>query len=515
MNQRDQLTDITCLYEITRALASTMDLRQGLEEIMAVLAEKKGMKNGTVTIINPVSGQLEIEVAPGLSREARDRGKYKIGEGITGRVVAAGTPIVVPRISEEPLFLNRTGTRAKARGGDTSFICVPIKRDNETIGALSVDRDYRKNLNFDDDLRFLTVVSSLIAQSVTRIQAINEEHRRLAQENTMLRRELSGKYQFDNIISGSSRMQEVFEMMSRVAEANATVLLRGESGTGKTLIAKAIHYNSGRREAPFVTVNCSALPETLLEAELFGHEKGAFTGASSARPGRFEQAEGGTLFLDEIGELSQAVQIKLLNVVQDREYQRLGGTRTIRCNVRLIAATNKNLEEAVKNGAFREDLYYRLNVFPIFLPPLRERKTDIILLAEHFLEKYSRENNKDIRRISTPAIDLLMQYHWPGNVRELENCMERAVLICDDDTIKSYHLPPSLQVSEPSGNGGSLSFARAVENFERELLIEALKASNGNQTRAAAALKTSLRVVNYKVNKYGIDCRQFRKAQPR
>ncbi len=509
MNRKDQLTDITCLYEITRALASTMDLRQGLEEIMAVLAAKKNMVNGTVTIINPVSGQLEIEVAHGMTRAARERGKYKIGEGITGRVVAAGTPIVVPRISDEPLFLNRTGSRGKVRGRELSFICVPIKRDNDTIGALSVDREYRKNLNFEDDLRFLTVVSGLIAQSVTRIQAINEEHRRLEQENSMLRRELSGKYQFDNIISGSSRMQEVFEMMSRVAEASATVLLRGESGTGKTLIAKAIHYNSGRSEAPFIAVNCSALPETLLESELFGHEKGAFTGAHSAKAGRFEQAEGGTLFLDEIGELSQAVQVKLLNVVQDREFQRLGGGKTIKCDVRLVAATNKDLERAVAAGTFREDLYYRLNVFPIFLPPLRERKTDILLLAEHFLEKYNRENKKDIRRISTPAIDLLMQYHWPGNVRELENCIERAVLICDDDSIKSYHLPPSLQVSEAADHG-DLSFAQAVENFEREILIEALKASGGNQTRAAKALKTSLRIVNYKVKKYGIDTRNFR-----
>jgi len=514
LNQQDKLNDITCLYEITRALASTMDLRQGIEEIMAVLAEKRAMGNGTVTIINPVSGQLEIEVAPGINKTARERGKYKIGEGITGRVVAAGTPIVVPRISEEPLFLNRTGSRGKVRDREISFLCVPIKRDNETIGALSVDREYRQNLNFEDDLQFLTVVSGLIAQSVTRIQAINEEHRRLAQENSMLKRELSNKYQFDNIISGSSRMQEVFEMMSRVAEANATVFLRGESGTGKTLIAKAIHYNSGRSEGPFISVNCSALPETLIESELFGHEKGAFTGAHAAKAGRFEQAEGGTLFLDEIGELSPAVQVKLLNVVQDREFQRLGSTKTIKCDVRLVAATNTDLESAVSTGSFREDLYYRLNVFPIFLPPLRDRKTDIILLAEHFLTKYASDNGKDIRRISTPAIDLLMQYHWPGNVRELENCIERAVLICDEDSIKSYHLPPSLQVSEASDRTG-FTFAQAVENFEREILIDALKASGGNQTRAAAHLQSSLRIVNYKISKYAIDARKYRRGRAR
>ncbi len=505
-----ELADLTSLYEITKVLASSADLRSCLEKIMAILSASKGLNNGAVTIINPITGQIETEVAYGMTAEARKRGTYKIGEGITGRVVASGAPIIVPQISEEPLFLNRTRSRSDVRKETLSFLCVPIKQGSNTIGALSVDREYKEGINFEHDLQFLTILSGLIAQTVTRIQAVAEERKRLQSENIRLKRELTEKYRISNIVSNSSRMQEVFEMIHRVADSNATILLRGESGTGKTMVAKAIHHNSKRAKQPFVAVNCSALPETLLESELFGHEQGAFTGAHSAKKGRFELAEGGTLFLDEIGELSQSVQIKLLNVVQDREFQRLGGTKPIKCNVRLITATNKDLEKAVEEGTFREDLYYRLNVFPIYLPPLRERRTDILLLAEYFLQKFNEENGKNIRRISTPAIDLLIQYHWPGNVRELQNCIERAVLICDEDTIKSYHLPPTLQTSESVNERNPVSFAAAVENFERELIIDNLKKAKGNQTKAAQLLDTSLRIINYKINKYNINSKQYK-----
>jgi Nif-specific regulatory protein len=288
------------------------------------------------------------------------------------------------------------------------------------------------------------------------------------------------------------------------------VLLRGESGTGKEMIAHAIHYNSLRAAKPFVKISCAALPTTLIESELLGYEKGAFTGAQTRKKGRFELADGGTLFLDEIGDLDLTTQVKLLRVLQEREFERLGGVDPIKVNVRLIVATNKELEEAIKRSQFREDLYYRLNVFTIFMPPLRERKPDILLLAEHFVEKFEREHSKSIKRISTPAIDMLTSYHWPGNVRELENVIERAVLICDSSVIHGHHLPPSLQTAETSDTVTRLSLASAMENYERDLIQDALKTSRGNRAKAAKLLDSTERIIGYKVKKYGIRCERFR-----
>ena len=299
-------------------------------------------------------------------------------------------------------------------------------------------------------------------------------------------------------------------MISQVCKSNATVLIRGESGTGKELVANAIHYNSLRSSQPFVKVNCSAIPSNLVESELFGHEKGAFTGAIRQKPGKFEIANKGTIFLDEVGSIDMDVQAKLLRVLQEREFERVGGYHTIKANIRVIAATNKNLEEALEKGTFRSDLYYRINVFPIYIPPLKERKTDILLLADHFLEKYANENKKDIRRLSTPAIDMLMQYHWPGNVRELENCIERAVLVCEESVIHSYHLPPSLQTGEESDTMPTLSLEDSVGNLEREMIIDAMKNTQGNMASAAKMLRITERKFAYKVKKYGLDYRKYR-----
>ncbi|MFL5534184.1 MAG: sigma-54 interaction domain-containing protein [Gemmatimonadales bacterium] len=306
-------------------------------------------------------------------------------------------------------------------------------------------------------------------------------------------------------MGASGPMRQLFESVARVASSNTTVLIRGESGTGKELVAQAIHLHSPRAKKPFIKVNCAALPETLVESELFGYERGAFTGAVQRKKGRFDLANGGTLFLDEIGELSPATQVKLLRVLQEREFERVGGTESVPVDVRVIAATNRDLEKALADSSFREDLYYRLNVFPIFIPPLRARKADVLPLADHFIEKYAREHGKSIRRISTPAIDLLSSYHWPGNVRELENTIERAVLLADGEVIHGYHLPPTLQTADGTATVVSTSLDGAVAAFERSLIEDALKTARGNRSRAARLLGSTQRVISYKVRKYGID----------
>ena len=332
-------------------------------------------------------------------------------------------------------------------------------------------------------------------------QSAQEERERLMEENLRLQDELKDRYRPSNIIGNSKAMQSVYQLIAQVSSSDTTVLLRGESGTGKELVAHAIHYASRRAPRPFVKVNCAALPEGVIESELFGHEKGAFTGAVAARKGRFELAQGGTLFLDEIGDLSPAMQIKLLRVLQEREFERVGGTLTIKADVRLIAATNRDLEELIEGEQFRQDLYYRLNVFPIHIPPLRERRTDILLLADYFVERYSRQNHKNVRRISTPAIDMLMAYHWPGNVRELENCIERAVLLSDDEVIHGHHLPPTLQTAEASGTVPRGTLAAALETVEKELLMEALKSARGNMAAAAASLGITERIMGLRVKR--------------
>jgi Nif-specific regulatory protein len=498
---------LTALLEVSQALGSTLDTRAAVEKVLEILDRELGMKRGAIALLEG-EGVLKIQYAYGLSEGERQRGRYKVDEGVTGKVVASGRPIIVPQVSKEPLFLYRT--RKRSPDTEESFICVPIKDRRKTVGALSITYPYKQNRNYEDSVQLLTIVTSMIAQSLRLGQLVEQERAQLQGENALLKRELQQKYDFRNIVGTSKEMRDVYEQIAQVAPSGATVLIRGESGTGKELVAHAIHYNSPRSSKPFVKVNCAALPESLIESELFGHEKGAFTGAVARKRGRFELAEGGTLFLDEIGDLSPAMQVKLLRALQEREFERVGGTETIKVNVRLITATNVDLEQAVSDGRFRSDLYYRLNVFSIYLPPLRERKTDILLLADHFLEKYGRQNGKRIKRISTPAIDMLMTYHWPGNVRELENVVERATLVCEGNVIHGYHLPPTLQTAEGSGTVTKMSLDLAVNAFEKDLIQDALKTTRGNRARAARLLDTTERILGYKVKKYEIDCRRFR-----
>ena len=490
---------LATLLEVSRALSDTMHLEDSLRNVVRILEEHPSVSGSLVLL----DGGSESLVAQGRS----DPGSLalpidRVGE-ILDRVLASGKPVVVPRTSREPLVRPQ-------REGEHSLLCVPLVVDGRSIGVHAIELHFLEGRDYDRALNFVLVVASMIGQAVKVSRLVEDERRGLLEENIHLREELRVRYDFSNIIGNSSPMRQVYQRITQVARANTTVLIRGESGTGKELIAHAIHYNSLRNQKPFVRVSCAALPESLIEAELFGYEKGAFTGAQNRKMGRFELAEGGTLFLDEIGDLRPSLQVKLLRALQEREFERVGGTRTIRVDVRLIAATNKALEDAIAQGSFREDLYYRLNVFTVFVPPLRERKSDILLLADHFLEKYAREHGKNIRRISTPAIDMLASYHWPGNVRELENAMERSVLVCEGHVIHGHHLPPTLQTAEASDTVIRVDLDEAMAAYERDLIQDALKSSRGNRAKAARLLGSTERIVGYKVKKYRIDCRRFR-----
>lgn len=501
MKTKDELiriknAELNALLEVSKSLGSSFELEKNLIHSMRVLSNFLGMKRGTVTLLDPETKELRIVSAYGLTREEIQRGKYRIGEGIVGRVVKTGFPMVIPNIGEEPMFLNRTLSRIDKE--QIAFLCVPIKFKGEAIGVLSADRIFEEKVSLEEDLRVLKIVSSLIAQNIKLNQAYLAEKK----EKENLSFELKGKYSFPNIVGLSDKMQEIFKSVHKVAKSNTMVLLRGESGTGKELIAKAIHYESPRGKGPFIALNCAALPENLLESELFGYEKGAFTGAVSSKKGRFELADGGTIFLDEIGDISPAIQVKLLRVIQEHEFEKLGGTKTIKVDVRVLAATNKNLESAVKEGSFREDLYWRLNVVPIFLPPLRERKEDMPVLIEHFLNRFNKSHGKKIT-ISKETLKRLLDYHWPGNVRELENTIERLVVMIDGNMILPEHLPIHV-VMEDSFIIERETLSKDIEAIEKERISKALRECGYVQARAAKILGITQRQLGYKAKKYGL-----------
>ena len=504
-----EVRKLSTLLETSQALAATLDLQAALTRVLEILVRHHGAVRGAVVLQNENTGEAELEASAGAIAAGK-RVRFKKGEGVIGRVIQTGKPMVVPRVSREPMFMNRLSERPELREQELSYVSVPITLDKKTLGAMSIDLRFKADRDYNRTSKFLGVVGSMIGQAVRVHRLIQADRQRLVDENTHLRQELKERYDFSNIIGTSGPMRQVYEQIAQVARTNTTVLLRGESGTGKELIAHAIHYNSARAKKPFIKVSCAALPQDLIESELFGYERGAFTGAHGTKKGRFEAAEGGTLFLDEIGELNLATQIKLLRVLQEREFERLGGTETIRANIRLVAATNKDLEKAIAAGEFREDLYYRLNVFSIFTPALRERKPDVLLLADYFLEKFSREHGKSVKRIATPAIDMLSSYHWPGNVRELANVMERAVVVCDAQVVHAHHLPPTLQTAEATGTSATATLRDSMEAFEKDALLDSLKSARGNRAKAARLLGTTERIFNYRVRKYGIDWRRFK-----
>ncbi len=500
--------ELNVLREISSIVVHERNVQVLLDRVLECLNRRPGMLRGTFTLRH---GDLfVIEASTGLDEAERRRGRYRLGEGITGTVGATGVPELVPDIDKDRRFLDRTKARGKKDGKDVgiAFLCVPIYHNNSVVGTLSTDCVAKAGLNLNEELKFLEIIGNLTADAVAVLQQESEERDQLLQENQRLRQALDSAQAPGELVGNCRAMKQVYELVRQVAPSNATVLIRGSSGTGKELVANAIRNLSPRKDAPFVTLNCAAMPENLVESELFGHEKGSFTGAFSQRIGRAEVADGGTLFLDEIGDLSLAVQVKLLRYIQERTFFRVGGNQEIHTDVRLIAATSRNLEELMAQGKFREDLYYRLNIFPINLPDLKNRRSDIVLLAEHFLQMLNAKYNRKIRRLSTPVINMLMGYHWPGNVRELENCMERAVLTTTGDTIHGYSLPASLQTGMEGGSDmlpdDQADFNTMVNSFGRELIVEALKRHNGNMSAAGRALGLSPRVMHYKIQLYGI-----------
>ncbi len=501
----ENLSQLSLLFEVSQILDRTLDLKEVTSSVLYHVASNLALVRGTITLLNRQTGEIFIEASYGLTPAEQKRGRYKLGEGITGKVVQSGEAAIVPSIADEPNFLNRTGARKTELEKELAFLCIPIKQGSEVLGAFSADVTASRREVLDADVQVITIVCSMIAQAVRLRQEMEEEKQSLVEENARLKSVLKESFQPSNIIGKSHAMRALYDLLAQVAPSDTTVLIRGESGTGKEMVAQALHYTSPRADKPFVKVNCAALPEAVIESELFGHEKGAFTGAIATRKGRFEMADTGTIFLDEIGDLSPSMQVKLLRVLQEREIERVGGNRTIKIDVRIVTATNRNLEELLQTGTFREDLYYRLNVFPLHLPPLRERKSDILLLADYFIEKYNKKNRKNVKRIATSAINLLMSYRWPGNVRELENVIERAVLLASNDVILGIHLPPTLQTAESTGTQPAGTLQETLDRVERELILDALKSAKGNYSKTAKTLGITERIMGLRIKKYNLD----------
>ena len=499
------------VFQLSRTAAEGQ-LERILIVVLEILKDRMGMVRGMVNLYESSTGRISIHRSTGLSEDEKARGVYSLGEGVTGKVAETGRPIAVYRIAEEPAFLNRTGSHGSPVDGNLSFLCVPISRGKKLLGTIGAERTYESRRMLEQDVELLTTLAGMIAPAVELHLMEAEEKERTEGQNRQLNA-LKERYRPANMIGNSRSMREAYRMIAKIAPSRATVLILGESGVGKELVASAIHYNSPVAEGPFVQFNCAALPENLIESELFGHEKGAFTGASNFRKGRFEDADGGTIFLDEVGELSLPMQAKLLRVLQERSFERVGGNSTVKVDIRILAATNRDLGAMVAAGTFRSDLYYRLYVVPILIPALRERGGDIVALADHFVAKYSRENGKDVKRISTPALDLLTTYHWPGNVRELENVIERAVLVADDEVIHGYNLPPSLQSAKITGTTYQGSLESKLNAVEYEMLVESLKNNKGNMTSAARDLGLTKRMMGIRMGKFHIDYRNFRRGR--
>lgn len=515
---------LTILQGVVSELSPRNGLHSALQNIVTLLAQSPYFVRPHIVVHDAENGLLRLAVSHQDAKEPDTA--YTPGAGVTGQVFSTAKPIIVPCMRNHASFGNHLFAR-NDEGLNMAFICVPVCVNTDdgpkVVGTLSVDSPRMQSNDDQQTLmqhcRFLESLASMIGRKVSWLQdeMLAQHFVRTAQMHDA---ELGKKTPMGTpIIATSKAMQQVLRQITQAAPSRATVLLRGESGVGKELLAAAIHNASTRRDKPYVKLNCAAIPSELVEGELFGWKKGAFTGASHNRKGVFEQANGGTLFLDEIGDLSLSAQAKVLRALQDQDIQILGSEQTISVDVRLVCATNRPLEQMVEQRLFREDLYYRINVFPIHIPSLRERRDDIVPLVDNYIAKMAQEYKDIPYRISTPALDMLLLYHWPGNIRELKNCIERAVLVCDDGVIRTHHFPPSLQlpstntIGKPSASQNTkakkISFTEHIERVEKELLVDALKEARGNIHQAARQTELTYRVFQYKLTKYNIDYKRF------
>lgn len=497
MNTQRQDTEV--FSKLVQANAADCSLPEYLEKMLEIIGSYTGMLRCTLCFLDTKHGEMYALASYGLQFEEMEKAHYKLGEGVIGTVASTGKPMVIPNVQQEPRFLNRTKAR-DLEHSVISFICVPVFIDGQVKATLSADRENGDIRQLKQDIELLQLAAYLL------VPRLSDYHGLAGQT------EILGDVDGLPFISYSDKMKKIVKEIEQVAPFNTTVLIRGESGTGKELIANCIQQKSLRSDKPFIKINCAAIPENLIESELFGYEKGAFTGAAERHKGKFEAAHTGTLFLDELGDMSLPTQAKLLRVLQEKEFERLGGSETVTVDVRIIAATNKNLEEMVKAGKFREDLFYRLSVFPLYTYPLREHKEDIIPLANCFIQRICRENKKKVVRISAPAIEKLVSYAWYGNVRELANVIERAVILCGEDGIIREDALPAFITQNNGEQEKQLAktLDESLEEVERELIVNALKNCRGNIAKAAKVLGITERMLGLRMKKYALDYKTFR-----
>ncbi|HRC60396.1 Nif-specific regulatory protein [Candidatus Propionivibrio aalborgensis] len=508
---------LAALYAVSRVLSRSLAFNESLRDVLRILHDEAGLTCGLISVVDQPTGNLTAHVLhhPAVIGNVQ----YQPGEGILGLMLEKPRTVMLSRIADEPRFLNRLDIYQQ----ELPFIAAPIRVGGNLQGILAVQPGSPDDGLLEERTQFVEMVANLIGQSLRLSLEVEQEKSTLVQERDLLRRTVRHQFGFDSMVGRSATMRRVFDQARLVAKWDTTVLIRGETGTGKELIANAIHYNSARARNTMVKLNCAALPENLLESELFGHERGAFTGAVEARKGRFEQAHGGTLFLDEIGDVSSAFQAKLLRILQEGEFERVGGNRTIKVDVRFIAATHRDLETAVEMGDFREDLFYRLNVMPLFLPPLRERIEDIPEIARHLLGKIGSRQKRKLN-LTDMAQRRLVSHSWPGNVRELENCLERAAVLAEDGQLdvdlirfpstreRTTHRPLRSLPSAATGMGSSSNSEFDIDDpdlSEKERVIAALEQAGWVQAKAARILGMTPRQIAYRIQTLNIEVKQF------